>query len=319
MNGANMDTRKPKLEHWVFESELSAARQHAGLVERLSEILGDIRMGVRPRDALERLIESILGIAEENLWTMLRTIHDGKSRTFGVAASTLNCALLCAILFERYEDRLGSLYLMVRSAVLHDIGMVYLPEAILNKVGKLDERERALLEAHPAMGYERLKEWGEPEEVQLAALQHHEEWKGGGYPAGLREQEIHPYARLLGPVLTLNALLSERPYRGSLIGYWAMKQILAQADKRFSPAAVKALVNVFGLYPPGSLVLLTDGSIGRVLETTFAQPLRPKVQILIDSAGRVYPNETGPVLNLGNAKKLFIARSVSAGDLRDQG
>lgn len=307
--------QKPKLENWVFESEVDVARTHARLVERLEEAFKDIRRGLRPKDLIEEVIEGLSHQLETDPWPMLRTIHDGKSQVYGVAAASVNCALFCGLMFPRVSLGIRSLYLLLRAVILHDIGMLYLPQSILTKQGKLDDAERAQLETHPGIGYERLKEWGEPPEVLLTAHQHHEDWNGQGYPRGLKQEEIAPIPRLLSPILYLNALLSERPYRGSLVGYWAMKQILKETGVRFCPEMVREIMNVLGLFPPGSLVLLTDGSVCRVLETNYTQPLRPKVRVLIDTEGQPYPRETGPVIDLLSARKIFIAKAISSQDI----
>jgi hypothetical protein len=65
-----------------------------------------------------------------------------------------------------------------------------------------------------------------------------------------------------------------------------------------------------GLYPVGSLVLLSDGSIGRVISASEEAPLRPEIIILINSAGREYKGDTGPAIDLLNNRNLFIARAL---------
>lgn len=311
---SGIQPQKPKLENWNFESENEFAKHHAGLVSKLEEAFEDIKRGLRPKALIEAIVQGLYEQLRADPWVILRTLHDGKSQVYGVAATSINCALFCGMLYPYYTAEVDSLQLLLRAIVLHDIGMLYLPKSILTKMGKLDDRERAQLEAHPGIGYERLKEWQEPDPVLHAALEHHEDWNGKGYPKGLVREEISPIARLLAPVLYLNALLSERPYRGSLVGYWAMKQVLKETGIRFSPESIKLMMNVLGLFPPGSLVLLTDGSIGRVLQTNYAQPLRPKVRVLIGTEGQLYAGENGPIIDLVAAKKLFIAKAISSQD-----
>jgi response regulator RpfG family c-di-GMP phosphodiesterase len=310
--------QKPHLEHWIFQSELEMSRVHTRLVDQLNQAFSDIKRGLRPKQLIENVIEMILKSLETNPWTLLRYIHDNQPPVYGVASNSVNCALFGGVIYPYVKEQVGSLYLFTRAIILHDIGMLFLPNHILTKMGKLDDKERASLETHPGMGYERLKEWGEPTEVLETAIEHHEEWNGKGYPRGISQEEIHPIARILAPILYLNALLTERPYRGSLVGYWSMKQILKETGTRFSPQSVKTIMNVLGLFPPGSLVLLTDGSVCRVMETVYAQPLRPKVRLLIDAGGHPFLNETGPIIDLSTAKKLFIAKAISSQDIREQ-
>ena len=95
-----------------------------------------------------------------------------------------------------------------------------------------------------------------------------------------------------------------------MIGYEAMRSILSDNQRRFDPEIVKIFIRAMGLYPVGSLVLLSDGSIGRVISSSEEAPLRPEVIVLINSTGREYKGDTGPVINLLANKNLFIARAL---------
>jgi hypothetical protein len=89
-----------------------------------------------------------------------------------------------------------------------------------------------------------------------------------------------------------------------------MKNILSDNQRRFDPEIVKIFIRSMGLYPVGSLVLLSDGSIGRVLTASEDAPLRPEVLIIINSTGKEYKGDTGPVIDLYTNKNIFIARAL---------
>jgi len=309
---------KPRLDFWDFPLDKQASELHLELIKNQEELFLEIKRGENPRTLIDSMCDQILELVENDPWPLFRVIHEGKLFTHGIASVSVNSAIICAMAFPHLKNPKGNLRLFVRSVVLHDVGMAFLPQSILKKTGKFDEKERSQLEAHPSVSYEKLKSMGEPQEVCLTGLHHHEEWKGTGYPQNLVGDAIHPYARVLNTVLFLNALLSERSYRDSRVGYLAMKNIIQDTGVRFEPDSVKALVSTLGLYPPGSITLLTDGSVARVLETVFENPLRPKVRIMIDSEGTAFRNDTGVVLDLSKAKKLFIARPVNLQDLHEQ-
>jgi putative nucleotidyltransferase with HDIG domain len=100
-----------------------------------------------------------------------------------------------------------------RGALLHDIGTIGVPDAILNKRGPLTEHEWDIMRRHPQAGARMLAPIGAMTESQKIVLQHHERWDGGGYPMGLRGQEICLGARIFAVADAVESLLSQRPYR----------------------------------------------------------------------------------------------------------
>lgn len=99
-------------------------------------------------------------------------------------------------------------------AILHDVGKRFIPTEILTKPARLDSRERDLVESHPLRGYEELH--GRPGidfEHLMMVYQHHERLDGSGYPVGILEEEIHPWAQALAVVDVFEAMTGRRPYR----------------------------------------------------------------------------------------------------------
>jgi len=122
-----------------------------------------------------------------------------------------------------------------RAGMLHDIGKVGVPDAVLLKEGSLDPRERALIEAHVTIGFSML----EPLPflgASLAAVRgHHERWDGEGYPDRLGSTDIHPHARLMAVADTYDAITSARPYRPALPAQEAARRIRAERATQFDP------------------------------------------------------------------------------------
>jgi HD-GYP domain-containing protein (c-di-GMP phosphodiesterase class II) len=131
-----------------------------------------------------------------------------------------------------------------RGALIHDIGKIGVPDAVLHKPGPLDGEERKIIERHPQAGYDMLA--GIPylrEEIQIV-LGHQEKWDGTGYPHGLRGEEITLGARLFMIADTFDALTSDRPYRQGRPYEMARKLIEDESDKQFDPQAVAAFLAV---------------------------------------------------------------------------
>jgi putative two-component system response regulator len=143
--------------------------------------------------------------------------------------------------------------LLYLSAPLHDIGKVGVPDAILNKPGKLTDEEFARMKEHCVIGYKALlgaqKRLGESSFLRLAgevALTHHEKWDGSGYPKGLRGEEIPISGRLMAIADVYDALTCRRVYKPPFPHEQAMGIITEGRGRHFDPALVDALLSIEG-------------------------------------------------------------------------
>jgi hypothetical protein len=94
-----------------------------------------------------------------------------------------------------------------------------------------------------------------------------------------------------------------------------MKNLLSDNSRRFDPDVLKAFIKTMGIYPIGSIVLLNNGALARVVEVHGDAPLRPQIRVLIDEFGKTYKQDDGELVNLLMEKSLFIARAI---DPREQ-
>jgi ribonuclease P protein subunit RPR2 len=128
--------------------------------------------------------------------------------------------------------------------LLHDIGKVAVPDAILYKADALSPEERALVARHPVIGWEILRDVEFLGEAKAVVRSHHERWDGGGYPDGLAGEEIPLAARVFAVADALDALTTDRPYRPAASLAEARAAIAAGAGTQFDPAVVAALARV---------------------------------------------------------------------------
>jgi putative nucleotidyltransferase with HDIG domain len=127
------------------------------------------------------------------------------------------------------------------AALLHDVGKVAVPTAILNKPGRLSREERELVARHPAAGERMLRRITTDPVVLAGARSHHERWDGGGYPDGLNGAEIPLVARVLAVADTVDAMGAARPYRPALPWDAIEAELLRCSGTQFDPAVVAAL------------------------------------------------------------------------------
>ncbi len=285
--------------------------------------LGAIHEQVRSQDPVDTteidgIIDKVLQLLDHHKPQVIEFILYGFQGQAGHVENALNCAFLSVLVGQHLNLPKHKLLHLATAALLHDIGMHRLPARILNKEGKLTPEEAQLVRTHPIHSYKIItREMKYPEEVGLAALQHQERWDGEGYPKRIAGQNIILPARVIGVVDSFEAMVSNRPYRSSMIGYAAMRALLSDNARRFDPDVLKVFIRTMGIYPIGSIVLLNNGAIGRVLENNPEAPLKPRVKIMINEHGREYRNDEGEIIELSRDKRLFIAKAVDPKDIGD--
>ncbi len=128
---------------------------------------------------------------------------------------------------------------IARGAFLHDIGKIAIPDRILLKPGKLDEKEKEIMREHCYNGYQMLKKIPFLAEACEIVYSHQEHFDGSGYPRGLKGEEIPLGARIFSVADTLDAIISDRPYRAARSLAEARKEIQIWAGRQFDPAVVE--------------------------------------------------------------------------------
>lgn len=132
------------------------------------------------------------------------------------------------------------------AALLHDLGKIAIPDAILLKPGQLNKRERERMKHHALVGAEILAGSGDPilSMASEIALSHHEWWNGTGYPHGLKSTEIPLSGRIVAAVDAYDVMLSDRPYRKALAPEQAIAELIAGRGAQFDPRVVDALLTI---------------------------------------------------------------------------
>lgn len=131
-----------------------------------------------------------------------------------------------------------------RGAMLHDIGKLAVPDAILHKPGPLTPAEQAVMREHPRLGYEMLRDIPYLKREMEVVLAHQERWDGSGYPYGLVGEQIPLSARVFMIADTLDAILSDRPYRKGQDYKAARRIIEMEAGRQFDPRLVEAFLAI---------------------------------------------------------------------------
>lgn len=125
------------------------------------------------------------------------------------------------------------------AALLHDIGKIGIPDAVLHKPAPLTPEEYELMKRHPEYGWAVLRQIPSFEQASLLTLHHHEGYDGRGYPGGLKGEEIPMGSRIVSVIDAFDAMVSSRPYRKGLPFEEAARRLMAASGTQFDPSVVK--------------------------------------------------------------------------------
>lgn len=206
------------------------------------------------------------------------------------------------------------LHKLALGALLHDIGKVSINQNILNKPGKLTDKERSEIETHPEMGYRYISDNYGDEVSALSKqiiLQHHEKWNGKGYPNQLAGDSIYELARICSVADVFDALTTDRVYREKMPIYKASEYIYSLGYNDFDFEIVKLFLSRIVKFKEGSIVKLSDGSKGIVYNQNKNMLDRPIIKLLADKDGKniMYKNI---MIDLIEEKTLFIEKQLES-------
>lgn len=182
----------------------------------LQEMAGDVSYGIesqRTRVAHEKSLQRVKSTMLQTIEAVSLTLEKRDPYTAGHQQRVVQLAVAIAQELGFDEQRIEGLRL---AALVHDIGKINVPAEILNRPGRLSKSEFGIIKSHPQVGYDILKgvEFDWP--IADIVLQHHERCDGGGYPNGLKCEQIVPEARILAVADVVEAITSHRPYRPGL-------------------------------------------------------------------------------------------------------
>ncbi len=246
---------------------------HDKTVAVVAKSFSEVRMGnvldVAPlRNQVVETLEMLLRDPRKN--SFLVTLSEVDDESYVHSANTMILAMGLAKQTGVPQEEIPRWGL---AALLHDIGKALIPLDILKKPGKLEPNEWDTMKRHPKLGHSILSKSKDDLVRGLCthvAMEHHERKGGGGYPFGLDLPDIDPVSRSLMVLDIYEALTAGRIYRPPLSPAKTLSYLLERELHKLDPRAIANLVQMVGIYPVASLVLLTDGRIAMI--TSYKDP-----------------------------------------------
>jgi HD-GYP domain-containing protein (c-di-GMP phosphodiesterase class II) len=190
----------------------------------------------------------------------------------------------------------------VTAGLFSDVGKMAIPEEILNKKGKLSPDELSIMRNHINESVAICKNSGITDKDVLDGIaSHHERYDGSGYPKGLVGTQIPLIGRILAVADTFDAMTSARVYKNAISSKMSFNFIMSANETHFDPDICKIFIAGMGVYPPGSVVELSNGKVAAVAAMSGGNLLQPKVVIKENGESRI--------IDLAQ-EKLFIKKSL---------
>ncbi|MDH3496879.1 MAG: HD domain-containing protein [Gemmatimonadota bacterium] len=303
-------TVEPPAEDEDLEDEAQAKEVAKRTYERsvavTKEVVNSIRMGrsasvKKVKRAVQSIVDQVL--SNEVSLVGLTTIRDYDEYTF---THSVNVCIFSVAIGKRLGLGRLQLFDLGLAALLHDVGKSRVPVEVVTKQGSLDEDEWRIMQSHPWLGVLTLfglRGYGEvPYRGIIVAHEHHMKTDLSGYPKALRPRTLSVFSKIVAVADGFDAATSRRTYQTvPLQPDEVLREMWENPRRGLDPVLVKALINLMGVYPVGTCVILDTYEIGLVhaANADLTQIHRPVVRLVLSTEGqRLVP---APLVNLADA------------------
>jgi putative nucleotidyltransferase with HDIG domain len=267
----------------------------------------------QPQRAYDDAFELVQQMLDSLLTDKDVAIHlmNDKSAGEDIYFHSLNVAVLSMMLAKELGMSAKEIEELGMGSLFHDIGKIEIPDRIVRKTEPLTRPEESFMQLHGQYGEAIGKKVGLPKEVIAIIVQHHEYLDGSGYPARLKGEQISKLARIVSIVNAYDNLCNRPNVNDSLSPSKALSFMFAHQRALFDPTALSVFIRCLGVYPPGTIVRLSNGMTGLVVSVNSSKPLRPSVLVYDPDV----PKNEAMILDLLSEEDVHVDSSIDPSKL----
>ncbi len=282
-------------------------RETKGIVQKVH--VGHVK-GVRKAEQLITTLSELL--SEDGMLVSLMNLLGSHEMGNEFYYHSLNVAMLSMIIGHEFDLPPDMIKAIGLGALIHDIGELDEQGKFLRKRGNLTPTERKALRQHPETGRKMLERgFGFPESSLDVISQHHERLNGTGHPRGLKDHALHFFSKVVMVADAYDELCNAPELEKSFTPYQALSYLYHKREGEFWEKAVVALIRNLGVYPPSSIVELSDGSIGIVCTINLLDRMRPTVMLYASDI----PRDEAKLVDLALEETLSIKQCLQPKDV----
>lgn len=299
--------------HKQKQARIEAAKAHRTAIQKtekaFAHTLGEVKtmmkmLGSRPLNAIEGSKALISNMANTILGAESLVIHlmtNGKKEEQNFYFHSLNVAVLSMLLAEKAQCNAAELEAIGIGALFHDIGKLKIPSQILRKQSPLTAPEQNLLKMHPRYALELVNLADNfPAAAKTIIEQHHEYYDGSGYPQGLTADKICKLSSIVSIANEFDNLCHPVNPEKARTPHHALSFMFTHMKNKFNQDILALFIKLMGIYPPGTIVQLSDERIGIVMSANKDDLTQPEI-LIYDSE---VPRLEAAIINLGEGLKI---------------
>ncbi len=300
--------KKAMIERIHQQREAAARIENAFIVT--ASTIRDVEKSIltRPAETLKAANQLVNQISESILSAPELAIHVMGDMAGGeeLYFHSLNVTMLSLMLARDLGVPQEAVTALGMGGLFHDLGRAEIPSRILLKVEPLTPAEQHLYEQHCDYGVTLGKRLGFSPAVLAIIQQHHEMFDGSGYPRRLKGESINLLARIVGLANYYDELCNPVNIANALMPHEALSQMFARLRGKFDPRLLQLLIRRLGVYPPGTVVQLSNGAMAMVATVNTSQPMKPILVVYNESV----PRDEAILIDLSLDPDLNIAKAI---------
>jgi len=271
----------------------------SGSVEALSSV----------RETVEGIVDDFLGDTD----TMVHLINI-KEKEETIYHHSLNVSILALMLGRKAKLTTSEMHELGMGALFHDIGKNRIEKKILKKKAPLTKAELAVMRLHPRYGVDIMKKCGVRDGVLRVIYGHHELFNGRGYPSGLKGEEISKLSRILSIANIYDNLCNHPEPEKCLTPYEALSHMFTKKREHMDMELFSTFIRAMGIYPPGTVVQLSNGEVAIVISINPENPLKPSLLLYEPNI----PKDEALIHEMADDDDITIEKSIRTEELKEE-